>query len=40
MLTAEALADRWSGDGSDLTVAERAAIDCTWAYGHVVVDEA
>jgi len=40
MLTAEALADRWSGDGSDLTVAERAAADRTWAYGHVVVDEA
>jgi len=40
MLTAEALADRWSGDGSDLTVAERAASDRTWAYGHVVVDEA
>ena len=39
LLDAEALADR--GEDVDLrTIAERAAADRTWAYGHVVVDEA
>jgi superfamily I DNA/RNA helicase len=27
-------------EGPDLTTAERAAADRTWAYGHVIVDEA
>ncbi|SDQ22456.1 AAA family ATPase [Quadrisphaera sp. DSM 44207] len=40
LLSAEALADRWNAGGPDLTVAERAAADRTWTYGHVVVDEA
>ncbi|MDR3069322.1 MAG: AAA family ATPase [Cellulomonas sp.] len=40
MVTAEGLADRAAGGGSLLTTAERAADDRTWAYGHVVVDEA
>jgi superfamily I DNA/RNA helicase len=36
----ELLADRFATDGPTGTVAERAAADRTWAYGHVVVDEA
>ena len=40
LVTAELLADRFSTDGPVGTVAERAALDRTWAYGHVVVDEA
>ncbi|MEV0195191.1 ATP-binding domain-containing protein [Nonomuraea sp. NPDC050691] len=37
---ADVLAGRHAGDGEDLTTAERAAADRTWAYGHVIVDEA
>ena len=35
-----ALAERYSGPGPAATTAERAAEDRTWAYGHVIVDEA
>lgn len=37
---ADVLADRHADDGTGLTTAERAARDRTWAYGHVIVDEA
>lgn len=40
MVTAEQLADRWASDGPVLSVAERAANDREWTFGHVVVDEA
>ena len=40
LVSAEALADRFADDGAGLTVAERAARDRSWVYGHVVVDEA
>lgn len=40
MVTAEDLAARMKGAQSRMTVAERAARDRTWTYGHVVVDEA
>ncbi|MFI7420076.1 HelD family protein [Nonomuraea sp. NPDC049684] len=40
VMEAERLADRQRGDGPYLTTAERAAADRTWAYGHVIVDEA
>lgn len=40
MVTAEMLADRFTDAGPSLTLAERAAGDRTWTYGHVVVDEA
>ncbi|AWH91950.1 HelD family protein [Dietzia lutea] len=39
VVDAEALARRHSAD-SDLTVADRAGADRTWAFGHVIVDEA
>ncbi|WP_257570685.1 AAA family ATPase [Streptomyces sp. NP160] len=39
-LSAEGLAERWAYDGPRGSVAERAESDRTWAYGHVVVDEA
>ncbi|GAB3611781.1 HelD family protein [Humibacter ginsengisoli] len=39
-VTAEQLVDQAAGQGDGLTTAERAASDRTWAYGHVVVDEA
>jgi DNA helicase IV len=39
-LTAEVLAERWEVAGASATVAERAALDRAWTYGHVVVDEA
>jgi len=39
-LSAEDLADRFTDTGPTLTIAERAEHDRTWAYGHVVVDEA
>ena len=39
IVDAEALARRNRAD-SDLTVAERAAADRTWAFGHVIIDEA
>jgi DNA helicase IV len=38
--TAEQLADRFAESGPVLTVAERAQSDRSWAYGHLVVDEA
>jgi DNA helicase IV len=38
--TAEQIADRFAESGPALTVAERAESDRTWAYGHLVVDEA
>ncbi|MEV4099438.1 ATP-binding domain-containing protein [Nonomuraea sp. NPDC049649] len=37
---ADVLADRHADDGTGLTTAERAARDRTWAYGHVIMDEA
>ncbi|NAZ82877.1 ATP-binding domain-containing protein [Kineococcus sp. R8] len=40
LVSPELLADRFATDGPTGTVAERAAADRTWAYGHVVVDEA
>ncbi|MFD1120291.1 HelD family protein [Sphaerisporangium aureirubrum] len=40
MVDAERLAARHRDDGSHLTTAERAAADRTWAYGHIIVDEA
>ncbi|PRX67529.1 DNA helicase IV [Nonomuraea fuscirosea] len=40
VVEAERLAERQRGDGPYLTTAERAAADRTWAYGHVIVDEA
>jgi DNA helicase IV len=40
LVSAQALADRFSDDGPVLSAAERAAVDRTWAYGHIVVDEA
>jgi hypothetical protein len=40
MVTAEALAARWSAGPARLSVAERAADDRDWTFGHVVVDEA
>jgi DNA helicase IV len=40
MVTAEALAARWSAEETRLSVAERASGDREWTYGHVVVDEA
>jgi DNA helicase IV len=38
--TAEQIADRFAESGPVLTVAERAGSDRSWAYGHLVVDEA
>ncbi len=40
VLTAEDLADHNAVTDTRLTAAERASGDRTWAYGHVVVDEA
>jgi DNA helicase IV len=39
-VSAEQLADRFGDGGPLLSTAERAIADRTWAYGHVVVDEA
>jgi DNA helicase IV len=39
-VSAEQLADRFSDEGPLLSTAERAIADRTWAYGHIVVDEA
>jgi DNA helicase IV len=38
--TAEQVADRFAVSDPTMTVAERAESDRTWAYGHLVVDEA
>lgn len=40
MVTAEMLADRFADSGPQLTIAERAARDRSWEFGHIVVDEA
>ncbi|MEV4112575.1 ATP-binding domain-containing protein [Nonomuraea sp. NPDC049695] len=40
VMEAERLAERQRDGGPYLTTAERAAADRTWAYGHVIVDEA
>ncbi|MEV0587260.1 DNA/RNA helicase domain-containing protein [Nonomuraea sp. NPDC050310] len=40
VMEAERLAERQRGEGPYLTTAERAAADRTWAFGHVIVDEA
>lgn len=40
LVSADTLADRFAGGGPSLTTAERAAADRSWAFGHVVVDEA
>ncbi len=39
-LTAEDLVDRYSGGGGTVPLSERASADRSWAFGHVVVDEA
>ena len=38
--TAEKLAERYTASSASGSVAERASADRTWAYGHIVVDEA
>ena len=38
--SAESLASRFAESGQVFTVAERAFVDRTWSYGHVIVDEA
>lgn len=40
MVTAAMIAERFEDSGPRLTTAERAARDRSWAYGHIVVDEA
>ena len=40
LISAEALADRFADTGPQLTVAQRAERDRSWAFGHIVVDEA
>ncbi|MEV7970388.1 ATP-binding domain-containing protein [Sphaerisporangium sp. NPDC088356] len=40
IMDAERFAARHRGDDIHLTTAERAAADRTWAYGHIIVDEA
>ncbi|MDQ1628723.1 MAG: hypothetical protein QOI54_2467 [Actinomycetota bacterium] len=40
LVSADMLAARFSDSGPALSVAERAENDRTWAFGHVVVDEA
>jgi DNA helicase IV len=35
-----ALAGQLRADGPSRTTADRAAVDRSWAYGHVIVDEA
>lgn len=40
LLEGGGLAERHHDDGPGLSLAERAAADRTWAYGHVIVDEA
>jgi len=36
----EVLAERYAGEATVLSVAERARLDRTWEFGHVIVDEA
>lgn len=40
LVSAESVADGFADTVAGLTTAERAAGDRTWAYGHIVVDEA
>jgi DNA helicase IV len=40
MVSAEDFAARWGASRSRMSVAEHAAVDREWTYGHVVVDEA
>jgi len=40
MVDADLLADRYAGGPDSGAVADRAAADRTWTYGHIVVDEA
>lgn len=40
LVDAEMLADRATGGGHDLSLAERALRDRQWAFGHIIVDEA
>jgi DNA helicase IV len=40
MIDPSTLAERHRGPGAAATTAERASQDRTWAYGHVIVDEA
>ncbi len=40
MMTAEMLVDRFAESGSSRSVAERAAEDRSWTFGHAVIDEA
>jgi DNA helicase IV len=40
IVDAEALAAGFAEDATTMTTAERAALDRTWTYGHIVVDEA
>ncbi|MDQ1665120.1 MAG: hypothetical protein QOH75_1151 [Actinomycetota bacterium] len=40
LVSAEQLAERFADMGPSVTIAERAENDRTWAFGHVVVDEA
>lgn len=40
IVSAQLLAERANDEASDLTLAQRALRDRTWAYGHVIVDEA
>jgi DNA helicase IV len=40
LVSPEQLADRWADPGPALSIAERAARDRSWSFGHVVVDEA
>ncbi|MGN6742098.1 MAG: AAA family ATPase, partial [Amnibacterium sp.] len=40
IVSAESLAANFADRGDTLTTAERAAMDRTWTYGHIVVDEA
>ncbi len=40
LISADVLAERYSGSGPALSVADRAATDRSWRFGHIVVDEA
>jgi DNA helicase IV len=40
IVNAESLAAGFEEDAGTMTTAERAALDRTWTYGHIVVDEA
>ncbi len=40
MLTADTMVDRYAGPAELRSAAERAGLDRSWAFGHVVVDEA